>query len=71
MPENLAEQYKEQMAKPDLVFLTKDNEDKVNKLAGKAVSEEELEKARCKSCAALVTGPHDCPGPFADADSDG
>lgn len=64
-----AEQFAEQMKKPDLVFLTKENEDKVKRVVDKAAKAEE--QVRCKSCAAIVCGPHDCPGPFTDADSDG
>lgn len=65
-----AEQFVEQMRKPDLVFLTKENEDKVKRITEKAAADT-LESVRCKSCEALVSGPHDCPGPFTDADSDG
>jgi hypothetical protein len=39
VPENIAKQYEEQMAKPDLVFLTKENE---QRLKAKAMAAEQL-----------------------------
>lgn len=46
------------MAKPDLVFVTNENEKKITDMA------ERGEGARCKSCGLLVGGPHECTGPF-------
>lgn len=70
MPEEDAKQYAEQMAKPDLVFLTKENEGKVKRITDQAAVDN-LDSLRCKSCASIISGPHDCPGPFTDADADG
>lgn len=46
------------MAKPDLVFVTNENEKKVIDLAARGGA------PHCKSCGHLVSGPHDCPGLF-------
>lgn len=41
------------MKKPDLVFLTKENEERVKRAA-------EGKGFRCEDCGYAVTGPHDC-----------
>lgn len=52
--------YIEQMQKPDLVFMTQENEARI-----KAIAEAHA-GARCKGCGHFISGPHDCQGPFAE-----
>jgi len=46
------------MAKPDLIFITKENENKLQRAVKDA--------KHCEHCGALIAGPHDCPGPEKD-----
>lgn len=59
MPEvvtvGVAEEFKKQMAKPDLVFVTKENEERI-KAAAAAQS-----ASACEHCGRQIIGPHDCP----------
>lgn len=65
VPESLAKQYVEQMGKPDLIFLTKENEHKVKKAV------DDPEALRCKGCGHIATGLHDCPGPISEGGENG
>lgn len=55
VPKGVADQFRAQMKKPDLVFLTKTNGEKVMQATKQQLP-------RCETCGALVAGPHDCPG---------
>lgn len=57
VPIEEAKAYADQMTKPDLVFLTKENEARILGMAADG-------GATCKGCGYTVRGPHDCAGPF-------
>lgn len=44
------------MSKPDLIFETKDNAEKIRRVLNKPL------QASCRLCGSFVGGPHDCPG---------
>ncbi len=48
------------MSKPDLVFITKQNEAKVKAFVERGAGK------KCEACGFTITGPHDCPGKQVD-----
>lgn len=52
--ESVAANFREQMLKPDLVFLTEHNKEKIERMIKRG------DEARCEICGKLVAGPHEC-----------